>query len=144
YLGQFMKNKPLKFMVFFLLFSCLSGLAVTIEQRLQEILKARPFDESAIKGKITHINFLSNNFSLENNGIFYKIDGDRKYSLEIFHDKNFPKKKIFLIFDPHTPQIAGLPTNPLSTSSATEAQVNIFDDIVSTQRLYGMYAIKSK
>ncbi len=112
--------------------------------QLLEILKNKKFDENAIKGKATSITFNGHNFSLDENGTLYKISGTEKYPVEIYFDESRAPNKEFLIFDPAVPPKAGLEPNPLSTRSATPAQLNVFDDIVSVQRLIGIHTMKTK
>lgn len=114
-----------------------------VKEHLLEILKQRPLDLALVKGKKTNIIFNNIHFSLDDKGIFYKVDNpDLKYKLEIFIDSSRPGKE-FLIWDPSNPPVANLVPNPLSTKSATTSQVNDFDDIVSAQRQYGIFTMKN-
>jgi hypothetical protein len=115
-----------------------------IKSRLTALLKNRSFDKNLTRDKTTKVFYQRNQFELDNEGRFYEQVLDKKYPLEIFYDQSHPKQKLFLIFDPHQPPHAELPQNPLSTLAATLAQTNDFDDIVSVQRMYGIYSMKSK
>jgi hypothetical protein len=116
-----------------------------IKEQLNSILTKKHFDNSKVINKKKEIIFKGYKFVLDNAGKFYKDDGnDKKYPLEIFFDERYDNKKEFLIVDRHEPPIAGLHPNPLSTAGAAPTETNDFDDIVSTQRQYGIFSIKSK
>jgi len=120
------------------------GGAVNVEEQLITILKNQKFDESLVKGKANNITFKGNKFVLENNGVFYKVDDSgKKYPLQIYYDKSRPSAREYLIFDPSQPPEAGLSPNPLSTHEATTDETRIVDDIVSSQREYGIFTIKT-
>jgi len=115
------------------------------KEKLISILKDRAFDESSIEGKATSVKYKGHTFKVDTTGKFYLEDTPgKKHTLRIYYnEKSPPGEKEFLIYDPKHPA-AGLEENPLNTGSATPEQTNDFDDLVSLQRQYGIYSMKTK
>ena len=115
------------------------------KQKLLRILAHKSFNEGLVEDLAREVRYKGRIFRVDDQGRFYLKDTDgKKYFLDIYYDKNSPKNKsIFIIKDPHHPA-AGLPYNPYSTHLATIKQGIAFDDLVSLQRLIGIYTMKTE
>jgi len=138
-----MTTYPQKVLGYILLFvlsmTALSVISQTVEGKLEDILTKRSFDDSLIKDKTRSVSFAGVNYVLDDKGILHKEGGASE--LEIYYNPATGTHRSFLIEDKSAPKGA---TNPLSTISGDHLKNAEFEDLVRTQRQYGIYDIKSK